>query len=186
MSKGLWTAAVDGITGLTVQVAGRLREGASDEFGRVWTRLFVNGAAVATGNPLPTTGGGAGGSELVAPIFFATDDSATTPELDWYDSAVLEGTAGINAKPSAGRVYEFDGFNDSNAVIYVGLYNKASAPVNTNTPIVTIRVPAGGSWSFFPPGGKFFSSGISFAASTVPGNLTLISSAAIRVTLGYK
>ena len=50
-------ASADGIAGLVAVVDGQPQFLASDEVGRLWNRLFVNGAAVSTTNPLPTTPG---------------------------------------------------------------------------------------------------------------------------------
>lgn len=179
-------ASADGIAGLVAVVDGQPQFIASDEVGRLWNRLFVNGAAVSTANPLPVLAAAGGASQLVAPIFWSTDDGVLTPELDWYDSAALESLKAATAvKATPGRVYEFTGFNDSASTVYFFLINTAVVAANGDAGLVVIRVPAGGSFSYTPPGGKFFSTGIAWAASSSSAVVALPVACA-RVNVGFK
>jgi len=77
-------------------------------------------------------------------------------------------TNATSAKASAGNVHLITGRNTSASVLYLKLYNKASAPtVGTDTPVMTIPLPA---TSAFPtiewPNGYYFSTGIAYAITT--------------------
>jgi len=70
------------------------------------------------------------------------------------------------AKAAPGRVYGWAITNTGAAVAYVKVYNKATAPVSTDTPLLTLAVAAGGSHFFHHPIGLGFSTGISARAVT--------------------
>lgn len=79
-------------------------------------------------------------------------------------------TNATSAKASAGAVYGWSATNTNAAVMYLKLYNKASAPtVGTDTPVMTIAIPgsvAGGGTNFSVPVGINFSTGIALAITT--------------------
>lgn len=71
-------------------------------------------------------------------------------------------------KASPGQVYGWQLFNTTAAIRYVKVYDKATAPISTDTPVKRFMLPAGGGASgIVNLGGKFLS-GIAF-----------------RITLGY-
>lgn len=75
-------------------------------------------------------------------------------------------TNATSAKASAGNVFRVSGHNANAAVRYLKLYNKASAPtVGTDTPALTIALPATQSFSF-DFAGHWFATGIAFALTT--------------------
>lgn len=75
-----------------------------------------------------------------------------------------------SVKSSAGNLFEITAFNPTAAVIYVKLYNKASAPtVGTDVPIYTLAVPVNGDvQKDFGALGKRFSAGIAIAVTAGP------------------
>jgi hypothetical protein len=73
-------------------------------------------------------------------------------------------TNATSVKASAGTVEEIVLFNTTAAAIYVKIYDKASAPtVGTDTPAMTLQVPANGQ-AIVPAGlAKPFLNGVAFA-----------------------
>ena len=91
---------------------------------------------------------------------------ATSGGLSVYRNINLVAT-GINIKSSAGQIYGWFLFNDSAAVRYVKLYNKSSSPsVGSDTPFMTIPLPAGGGANVNFTSGITLSNGIGVAATT--------------------
>lgn len=129
-----------------------------------WARgrvtLFFGGADVSGANPLPVTiasAAGAGGVALTSRIVSA---AATTNAT--------------NAKVTAGRVYAIQGYNAANAVRWLKLYNKASAPmVGTDVPVKTLALPPSAVFAFDWLDGYSFTTGIAYALTTgAPDNDT--------------
>jgi len=54
---------------------------------------------------------------------------------------------GVSVKNSGGLVYGYMLYNAAAAVRFVKIYNKATAPSSTDTPLLTIAIPAAGSIS---------------------------------------
>lgn len=86
-----------------------------------------------------------------------------------------------NIKASTGNVLSAYISNDNAAVRYFQLHNKATAPVATDVPIYSIKVPAGTANnpgtlilddSFFTKAGKNFATGIGWAISTTLATFT--------------
>lgn len=74
---------------------------------------------------------------------------------------------GANIKSGAGQVYGWYLSNSGSAARYVKLYNKATAPtVGTDTPVMTIYLPAGAAANVAFPNGLAFSLGIGIGAVT--------------------
>jgi hypothetical protein len=71
-----------------------------------------------------------------------------------------------SAKASAGKLFGVNGLNTSATVTYIKFYNKASAPtVGTDTPVLTIAIPASAAFNF-DLGGIAFSTGIAYGLTT--------------------
>jgi hypothetical protein len=68
-------------------------------------------------------------------------------------------------KASQGRLYGYHLINSAATPRYVKLYNKATAPTQADTPVVTIALAATSSTTFVPPAGVGFFAGISARAS---------------------
>lgn len=76
-------------------------------------------------------------------------------------------TNATSAKASAGQVYGWFLSNQNAAVRYLKLYNKASAPtVGTDTPVMTVAIPAGASANVEYTNGITFATGIAYALTT--------------------
>lgn len=86
-------------------------------------------------------------------------------------SRLLSAAGTTNAtvvKASAGRVYKITGYNDAATLLYLKLYNSATAPdVGTDTPVATIAMKANDAFDIsLGDLGMYFSAGISFAMTT--------------------
>src|SRR6476620_5216253 len=76
-------------------------------------------------------------------------------------------TNGTVAKASAGTLFRASGYNANAAARYLKFYNKATAPtVGTDTPILTIYLPAQSTFEVGYPAGLSFSTGIAYALTT--------------------
>lgn len=76
------------------------------------------------------------------------------------------GVTGVNAKTSAGTLYGYALFNSGSAVRYVKIYNTAIAPTASDTPVMTLLLPAGSGANVSIDRGLTFSAGIGLRAST--------------------
>lgn len=104
------------------------------------------------------------------------------------------GTAGASIKGSAGRV-RYVSVTNANATtgFYFGLYNKATAPVNSDVPVERKYVPPQTTSSTttpsvifdFGPEGFSFATGIGVAASSTVGSLTLLGATDAHYTIYY-
>jgi hypothetical protein len=73
-------------------------------------------------------------------------------------------TNATSLKAAAGNIAAIDLFNVAAYMVFLKLYNKASAPtVGTDTPVWTIPIPASGGFSIDFSQGEYFSTGIAFA-----------------------
>lgn len=103
---------------------------------------------------------------------------------EFFEKASGAIVASFVASAAPATLYRCSGFNDSGATVYVQIHNSAIAPPGAGAvPKVSMRVPAGATFSFRPdnnvvPGmyrnGVFvvFGSGIVIAASTTPATFT--------------
>ena len=90
---------------------------------------------------------------------------STAPEATVYRSLAL-GDTGLVAKDSAARLFGWTLTNSSAAIRYVKIYNKATAPTASDTPVFTIGVPTLQTVQFYPSGGVNFSIGLSARCTT--------------------
>ena len=65
-------------------------------------------------------------------------------------------------KASGGRVYKMTGQNAAAAIKYIKLYNKATAPAATDTPVATFAVAASAPFSIEFDAGLYFGTGIGY------------------------
>jgi hypothetical protein len=138
------------------------------EFQRVKLAWGVDGSAVdaSASNPLPVTQGTSlpAGSNLVGAFSAAP---RTTGGLSVSRVVSAASTNATNVKSAAGQVYGWYLSNLNAAARYVKLYNKATAPtVGTDTPLLTLMVPAGGAANMEFTNGIAFGTGIGFATTT--------------------
>lgn len=124
--------------------------------------LTVQGAASMTALKVDPSG-------VTSPVSIAATVKTTqTPTTSGgYSVSRLLSAATTNAtsvKASAGQVYGFYLFNSAAYTVFLKLYNKASAPtVGTDTPFMTIPVPAGGGAVADWDSGIALGTGIAFA-----------------------
>lgn len=90
-------------------------------------------------------------------------------------STAKVGTAGVLLKGAAkGRLYRLDVVNVAATAYYVMVFDKATAPVNGDTPIWRRRLAASGELSLvLEEFGLACANGIGFAISSTDGTLTL-------------
>jgi hypothetical protein len=74
--------------------------------------------------------------------------------------------AGVNIKSSAGEVAGWFISNQAGAVRYVKLYDKATAPSSSDTPKLTIAIPANSAANVIAPAGIDFTAGIGIRGTT--------------------
>lgn len=79
---------------------------------------------------------------------------------------LVSAAASVNAtivKASGGRVYKITGQNAAAAIRYIKLYNKATAPAETDTPVATFAIAASSNFDIdFKDYGVYFSAGIGY------------------------
>jgi hypothetical protein len=97
----------------------------------------------------------------------ATDDwgSLTATAV----SRLLSAAASVNAtivKASAGAVKGIQGYNARATPVFLKLYNKATAPAQTDTPVKTLYIPATAAFAFDFPRGVLFAAGIGYRLTT--------------------
>lgn len=136
------------------------------------TNIQISGTA-------PDVGSGTGGSHTIrtiidssqlgaiGPATYQNSVSVTPAQTSDSTASRINAAASTNAtslKASAGIIRTIDVFNVAAYNVFLKLYNKASAPtVGTDTPVMTIPIPAGGGYSKTWPSGFPFSTGIAYA-----------------------
>jgi hypothetical protein len=73
---------------------------------------------------------------------------------------------GVNIKSSAGEIAGWYISNQASSVRYVKLYDKATAPASTDTPLLTIAIPANSAANVLAPAGVNTTSGIGIRGTT--------------------
>lgn len=119
----------------------------------------------ATNETAPTTSTATSG--LNGRLQYLAKQLEANPAANGLTSSRVKSAASTNAtsiKGSAGRIAQIDLFNNSAAIKFFKLYNKASAPtVGTDVPIWTIPIPANSGFSSNFRFGKYFATGIAYA-----------------------
>lgn len=120
-------------------------------------------AGVAAPSTGPTTGDGALIVALSPNYSSASNAFAATNTAS---------TGAASVKTSAASLMEIDAFNNNTYIVFLKLYNKASAPtVGTDVPITVIPIPAGsGIVSEFGQYGKRFTTGFAYAVTVAQGD----------------
>lgn len=120
--------------------------------------LGANGAleveGVANGTPQPVSG-------TVTANLQPVTSGGSTP----YRNLDL-GVTGQVVKNGAGQLYGYYLFNNGSAVRFVKVYDKATTPTQSDTPVWTLALPAGAGANVAFPNGVAFASGISLRATT--------------------
>lgn len=76
------------------------------------------------------------------------------------------GTTGAVVKAYKGGLFEYYIYNNSAAVLFLKLYDKATAPTQADTPIRTLPIPASNGANLCIPDGIGFTNGLSIRATT--------------------
>lgn len=123
---------------------------------------------IATDQPQLTNALKVDGSAVTQPVSGNVGLAAQTSG-GWSVSRLLAAgsTNATSVKGSAGQVGGWYLFNAATATRYLKLYNKASAPtVGTDTPFMTIPIPAGAAANVELTAGVAMGTGIAFALTT--------------------
>lgn len=146
------------VTGGTVSAVTRLLQTAYSEDQITVVQSTASQLNVTVGASIPTGANTIGSVYVAAPAFTAGSLSA---------SRLTGASAGTFAKASAGRFYGADVINLNAAVRYLHIYNKASAPtLSTDTPVVTIPIPASSRVSILNDIGVGCGTGVAWAFTT--------------------
>lgn len=89
----------------------------------------------------------------------------TPPEATIHRSLALAST-GVSVTTAATRVFGWSITNSAASIRYVKLYNKASAASSSDTPVITVGIPATSTVNFYPSGGINFTLGLSVRGVT--------------------
>jgi hypothetical protein len=97
-------------------------------------------------------------------------------------------TTGQVVKSSPAQLYGYYFYNNAAATRYVKLYDKATAPTNADTPILTIALPAGAAANVFSDVGLTFHAGLSARAcqGVLDNDNTAPSANDVVINLFYK
>jgi hypothetical protein len=112
-------------------------------------------------------------------VSVAANTSATTTWVDPANGAPLVASRIIAAAPK--KLWRVTGTNEGSSERWVMIFASATVPGNGAEPVLAYRVPAGGFFADEMPRAKSFSSGISWAASSTAGTLTIDSGATFRM-----
>jgi hypothetical protein len=106
-------------------------------------------------------------------------------------SRIASAAASVNAtvaKASAGDVFRAIGTNAKASIVYLKIYNKATAPtVGTDVPVITVPIPASSSFNI-DLGGYYLGTGISYGFTTDAadaGTTALLAADILGFTLLY-
>jgi hypothetical protein len=89
-------------------------------------------------------------------------------------------------KATSGQMYSYDLLNTTASVVYLQLYQKATAGIpGTDTPVMTIPLAANGKASLSIDVGWTFTTGIAWAVTTDAPGATIAGSGAVVGTVGY-
>lgn len=120
------------------------------------------GTAGSPSADVVTIQGVSGGTPL--PV---TVTSASAINIQTYTNmATASPTLGANVRSSGGALHGYMVSNTTGSVLFFKLYNKASAPLQSDTPLLVIGIPAGGAANIAFPTSIPFSSGIGFRVET--------------------
>lgn len=163
-------------------------------------RINVNRAVVSTIEDGATRGRYA---TVSASNALKVDGSAVTQPISG-NLTIIPGTSGgctsaraisaastnaTSVKASAGQLYGYSLFNNGLTAVYFKFYNKASAPtVGSDTPVLTLMVPAESGLNLNLANGIVFGTGIAYAVTTGMADADTVAVAVtqVAINLWYK
>ena len=142
--------------------------------------------AQSTAANLQTTATLASGSNTIGKVNIATQTTGGATTFTLVSAATTNATS---VKTSAGTLLMLVATNNGASVAFLKLYNKASAPtVGTDTPVMTIMLPASGGVALpIPAAGLAFSTGIAYAltGAATTADTTAVALSQIQVNGAY-
>jgi len=143
--------------------------------------ITLSGAQIPGGPVLKTSNAGA------APDGDHVQCMAPAPVIGGgcspYQHLDLDETGRV-IKAGPGQLYELFAFNSTAGIVYVKLYNKATAPTEADTPVRVFAVPAGGGINPLFVVGLAFAAGISARCVTEVADSGTTGPSANGCTLG--
>lgn len=107
-----------------------------------------------------------------------------------YSAIVPNNVTGVVVKAKAGILFDIHGDNNSTVAAYIKVYDKATAPTTSDTPVLRFQIPpsASGPLDKSLRGGFGFANGISYIIATGQADNSTAAPAATTYTisLGYK
>jgi len=93
--------------------------------------------------------------------------------LSWYATGATGENQAV-AKATPGRLFKADVLNATAGALYLMVFDKATAPVNTDVPVLRAYVPANGAGTIdLGEWGILLAAGVAVALSSTIGDLTL-------------
>lgn len=135
--------------------------------------LPVSSATLATAAKQPALGtAGAASTDVITvqgiasgTVIPVTQTPATSGGLSIYRN-LDAGTTGASVKASAGQLYGYFIYNNAVSTRYLKIYNNAGTPISSDTPVITVPIPAGAAANVGFASGIAFGTGIAIRAST--------------------
>lgn len=127
-------------------------------------------------------------ASIVAGAFQRAVSATTNGIITFHHLISAATTNATSVKASAGTIANIELTNNSASMKFFKLYNKASAPtVGTDTPILTLGIPANGVRSFVPPVEWRLATGIAYAITGAPAvaDTTAVALNDVAVSIGY-
>ncbi len=141
------------------------------------TAIKVDGSAVTQGVSGTVTANQGGtwtvqpGNTVNTSPWLITQTPSTSGGLTIYRNLDM-GITGVEIKSSAGQIYGYYIANNASSVRYVKLYNaySGSVPASTDSPVITLPIPANAAANVSHPNGVAFGTKIGIRASTGVGD----------------
>jgi hypothetical protein len=120
--------------------------------------------------------------------WLTTNTPATSGGYSISKTITAASTNATNVKASAGQLYGYYIYNDSNATRYVKLHNTAGVPTAGSGVVMTIGIPSGSAANVEFANGIAFSTGIAFTTVTgiADANASAVGASDLAINLLYK
>lgn len=121
------------------------------------------------------------GDGTFAPLLLVQNTGTTRANATARLPSSAASTNATSVKSAAAILYNVVAFNTTGATVFLKVYNKATAPVaGTDTPVLTLPIPAGG-LALDVPGGLDLSAGLGYAltAGVADADSTAVAAGAV-------